>query len=214
MSMSQVWRDLDRPAIGFDDSSELVQRAVAVQIINELPAQITLQETVWAPRDQDFAAATGRPAISTTIKPVLPSNVYLGHRLSLQDAPQDALPAITVRCLNTAPTEDRNQLDQYDSNDLTLIVEVWVSTGPYKDPVANQADSEEIDRQLHRMAAAVRGCIVQDRSFGNTQMGTSRPPRSVASLPFVRKATDSNTGPKFLVQAMELTYTITTLSYG
>lgn len=205
------WRSMSRPAIGYDDSSELVQRAAALQIIAELPDQISLQQTLWVDRDLDWANATSRPLTNMIIKPVDPRSVYTGHRLSLQDAPQNTFPAITVRCFNSSPTQD--QPDQYDSQDLTLIVEVWVSTGPYDDPVANQADSDEIDRQLHRLTSAVRGCINADRSIGNTTMGIQRPPTVIPSLPFVRKVDQTNTGQKYLVQAVELTYHTTSLSY-
>lgn len=209
MTMGSAWRAVDRPAPSYDSSSEFVQRAAALQIINQLSAQISIQEDLWANRDADWAQATNRPLVGTTIKPVDPRSVYVGHRLSLQDAPQDTFPAITVRCMNTVASDDREQPDQYDANDLQLIIEVWVSTGPYSDPVKNQADSEEIDRQLHRLSDAVRGCISADRSLGGVTVGIKRPPRAVGTLPFARKADSSNTGPKFLVQAMELTYTIT-----
>lgn len=204
---------MSRPAIGYDDSSELIQRAVALQIVAELPAQIELQQIQWVDRDLDWAKATGRPLTNMTIKTVNPKSVYTGHRLSLQDAPQNTFPAIACRCFNSVPSADREQPDQYDSQDLALIIEVWVSTGPYDDPVSNQADSDEIDRQLHRTTSAVRGCIVANRSIGNTSMGVARPPRVTPSLPFVRNATEKNVGPKFLIQAVELAYTITSLSY-
>ena len=207
------WRTVDRPAIGWDDSSELIQRAAALQIIDNLPAQITIQQTLWEARDQDWATDTNRPMASTTIKSVNPRSVYLGHRLDLQVAPNDTLPAITVRCLDSAPSEDRVQPDQYDSLELVLIVEVWVSSGPFDDPVANQSDQDQIDRQLHRLTAAVRGCINADRSLGSTTMGIQRPPRSRSSLPFVRKSDATNVGKKFLVQATELTYSVTSLVF-
>lgn len=212
-SMASLWRDAGRPAISVDDSSELIQRAVAIQIIDNLPEQIALQEALWAIRDADWAVAAGRPPTTTTITPVLRRSVYLGHRLSLQDAPQDTLPAITVRCADTDPSEDREQADQYDSLELALVVEVWTTCGPFDDPVANQADQDQIDRQIHRLTAAVRGCISTDRSLGETTMGIRRPPRSRMSLPFVRSADATNAGKKFLVQATELTYSVTSLIY-
>lgn len=202
---------MDRPAIGLDDSTELVQRAAAIQIIRQLPIQIPLQEALWANRDADWALATGRPLTSTTITPVNPKSVYTGHRLDLQVAPQDTFPAITSRCFDSVPAPDAEQPDQYDQAELTLVIEVWVSCGPFIDPVADHDDQDQIDRQLHRLSAAVRASIDFDRSLGSVVMPIRLPARTRASLPFVTKATERNIDRSFLVQAMELTYTASAL---
>lgn len=212
MTIASEWRSLSRPAIGYDDSTELIQRAVAALIIEELPQQVALQQIYWQPRDQDWAAITGRPLLPTRITPVDRKNIYVGY-FDMLKAPASVFPAVAVRCFNSVPADDREQADQYDQLELTLVIEVWTAIGPYTDKDADRSDQEQIDRQLHRLTAAVRNCVIADRSLGNTTMGIRRPPRAIASLPQVTKADSTATGPKFLLQAVELTYAVSALTF-
>lgn len=213
MTVASIWRASDRPAISIDDSSELIQRAAAATIIAWLPITIPRVEALWAQRDADWATELDVPLIGTTIKPPNPRSVYTGHRLDLQTAPLGTFPAITCRCFDSAPADDLEQADQYDQIELTLIVEVWAAAGPFgkDDAVIDHASQDQIDRQLHRLASAVRAAINMDKSLGFTTMGIRRPPRARASLPFAVTGNQENVGKKFLVQAMELTYAISAL---
>jgi hypothetical protein len=210
--MASIWRSENRPAISWDDSTELVQRAAAVQIIEQLPSAIIDVHAVWAGRDADWALARNRPAIGTTLKAVNPSSVFLaGVDMQLQDP--DIFPAISIRCGNSIPAEDREQGDQFDQLENTLTIEIWAVIGPYTEALSDHSNLEEIDRIIHRLTSAVRLAINFDRSLGETTMGIRRPPRARFALPFVMKSTAQNIGGSYLAQAAELTYTVSALSY-
>jgi len=117
-----------------------------------------------------------------------------------------------VRCFDTVAAEDREQPDQFDQIENTLVIEICAVAGPHDNPVANPAAVDEVDRQIHRLTSAVRGCIDMDRSLGFVTMGIRRPPRGIASLPFVAKSPGSDTGARYLLQAVQLTYTISALT--
>lgn len=212
MTPGAEWRNFSRPALSFDDSTELFQRAAAIQIIDNIDKQIQIQQTIWTARDQDWAAMVKRPYAPITVMSVKPRNVYTGHGLDFQVAPLDTFPAITVRCFDTAPADDREQPDQFDQIENSLVIEICAIAGPFENPISNPAATDAIDRQLHRLTSAVRGCIDMDRSLGFATLGIRRPPRGIASLPFVTNEPKTGTGSKYLLQAVQLTYNISALT--
>lgn len=210
--MANPWTTLDAPILSLADDGEMVARAVAVQIAANLPTQCSAQDQLWAQRDQDFATAMNIPYRRTIVQFPPSKRIYLGARPSLVESPGELWPAVTVRADKRVPSSDAEQADQYDSWDVTFIIEALACAGPFPDVVQDRDPSDEIDRQFQRLAGAVHACIMYDRTLGGTTFPIKRPPQMLPSLPRARKS-DKGAGQNLLFQGMQLTYVATRLSF-
>lgn len=209
------WRSASLPSpLNIGTGAEQIARAALTQIMGNLDAVCDQLEVVWKTRDQDWSTIMKIPYRPTMI--TRPQNYYLGAQPSLllgDGARYDKWPAITVRCGQRKPTDDRGQSDHYDSYDVELIVEVMTLAGPYNvDPVEDRNSSDAIDRQYQRLSDAVVACLDLDRSLAGNIMPLQRPAVITPSLPWVKKQKDGR-GLWFVYQAAELVWTCTSLAY-
>lgn len=208
--MANPWAVIDRPVIDVGTGAEMIARAAAAQIDANLERQCEYQELLWKQRDADWATTMRKPSGTTRITRVPTSSIYTGARPSLVESRFDLWPAITVRCGNRNPSDDREQPDQYDSLDLELIVEVLAMAGPFLGVVKDRDPDDEIDRQYQRLSDAVQGCISLDKTLNQNILPIKRPPKMTPSLPFAHKL-EQGGGEELLFQGMELLYIVTKL---
>lgn len=209
-----AWRAQSLPTpLNLGTGAEQIARAAYAQILTNLDAQCDQLENVWASRDEDWAEITNTAYQRTRI--TRPSNYYLGAQPSLvagAGARFDKWPAVTVRCGDRKPSEDRAQSDHFDQYDIQLIVEALAVAGPFRvDPIDDRASSDAIDRQYQRLSDAIIGCVDIDRSFSGNVLPLQRPPAITPSLPFVKKA-DKGSGQWFVYQGAELLWICTSLA--
>lgn len=210
-----AWRAQSLPTpLNLGTGAEQIARAAYAQILTNLDAQCDQLENVWASRDQDWAEITNTAYQRTRI--TRPTNYFLGAQPSLvagAGARFDKWPAVTVRCDTRKPSEDREQPDQFDVYDISLIVEVLTAAGPFRvDPVDDRTISDAIDRQYQRLSDAVVASIDVDRTLGGNILPIKRPSSMVPSLPFTKKA-DKGAGQWTIYQAMEITWICTSMSF-
>jgi hypothetical protein len=212
MSAAAQWRSTSQPTLDYGNGGEQVARAMMVQVVQNLAAQCVLVDNLWSSRDQDFAAVMEIPYRRTVTTVPARTSVYLGAQPSLvvgAGARFDKWPAITVRADVRSP-DGAFQADQWDANNVEVVVEVLAAAGPFKvDPVEDRTLSDAIDRQYQRLCEAVVGCVNVDRSLGGSCLPIQSPPRMVPSLPFVKKL-ESGAGAWSIYQGAELSWTIQT----
>ena len=210
------WRVSSRPQIARGTRSELVAKAAAAQIIENLAAQCALIDDDCVPRDQDWAQIVRRPYRRIKINvPVIPDGIFLGAQPSLVEGTDerfDRWPAITVRCNDLKPTQDLGQPDHYESFDASLIIEVLATAGLFRqNPADDRALSDEIDMQYQRLSDAVLSCIEIDKTLSGTIPYLQRPPIMTPSLPFTKRQS-KGAGMWSLYQGMQLEWTVTLLT--
>lgn len=197
------------PTIGADE--EQVQRAAILQIINNLPAAIQYEETLWQARDLAFAEKMNRKYEPVQIEVPTSDNFYTGPRPSLVESPVEFWPSITARCNSGKAAIE--SLDDMDVMAVDLFIEILCKAGPVAQTDLHKRSGIEadgmVDAQLQRLTAAVQGCISTDKTLGATNQIIDRAPTVKPSVPFARPgAGPKGTGDYFVFQGKQLAYTV------
>lgn len=199
-------------AVDYGDAGEMVQRAAILQIKTNIDAQMEVQENLWEQRDREYAQLMERAYVKTPLAPIEADNFYTGQRPSLVEAPLERWPNVTARCEEAQAFGQ--QADQYDTFSMSLFVEVLCAVGPGpdpNDPVNDDHDLEDqIDRQSHRLTAAVHCAIRLDPSLGGMIHPIQNPPTITPSLLWTRKGDEApGSGDYYYFQGKQLKYTVT-----
>lgn len=205
----------DHIVIGVGDDAEQVQRAAAVSIARGIGSAIAVVQEIWDHRDETYyESMPGSTRAKTTIVKPRPENITTGSRPSLIEADREQLPNITVYAGPGRPS--RFQGDQFQVNEITIVIEVTVCAGPYNrlNDVAweeGRVPEETVDRQLLRLASAVHLCFRVDPTLGGIIFPFERPPETRPSLPWVARV-DGISGQTYIRKARQSQYVVTTNS--
>lgn len=206
----------DRLSIQFGDEAHVVERAMIRQIHQLIEEEIERQETMWLPRDKEYAQAMRIPFSQTRIERVLPNNYFVGARPSLVNTSIDFWPSITARAGDERASSE--QADQFDINDIDLYVEVLCKAGPVaQDELQQQPGINaegEVNRQVQRLSAAVHMCVRRDPTLGAIIEPIQRPPARRSSLPFAVPGSDGEgSGDYWVYAGKQLRYIVQANSF-
>lgn len=208
--------DYEHLGIVHGDETHVVERAAMVQIRLNLEQEVQRQESNWAQRDQDFAAAMGLPYLPTTIARVSLQNYFVGARPSLIGSTADFWPSITTRAAMSKASSEQG--DQWDIFDVQLDVEVLCKAGPVpQDRLHEQAgiDAEgEVNKQVQRLSAAVHMCVRLDPTLGGVVLPYRQPPVKRQGFPSaIPGNTRERVGDYWLYAGRQLRYTYSVNSF-
>lgn len=198
------------PSIG--DDCELVQRAALKQIKENLGIVVSYLQNVWDERDREYADKMGKKFERIVIEVPASDNFYTGPRPSLVESPVDFWPSITSRC-NNSKASPQDQIDQMDTVDMDLYIEVLCKAGPVPQDQLRALPGIEIDgavdAQGQRLTAAVQGCISIDKTLGGVVHRIGKSPTIRASKPFARPSTPQGSNDLYIFYGKQINYIVT-----
>lgn len=168
---------------------EQIARQTLLVLHASLNAEIGVQMSLWAPRDQDFAAALGRAYSPITIETVDNDNFVPGHRPSLIDAPLGNYPNVSVYARNARRSP--YQLDQFHGVTVTVLIEAMVKSGDYGTEDTSGVGEELVDSRINRTTDAIVSVLAANRSLNGFVSDIDDPPSVSLSDPFVRAELNS-----------------------
>lgn len=217
-TVDAIFSGWEQNAIDIGDNGLFLELAAKIQIQRYLEAECERQETFWVKRMKDLGALLPTSRLPTPkIRRVKDSNIYIGPRPSLLQAPIDFWPSITVRCGDLRPSRG-GQNDQYDTFDCDFYIEVMCYAGPVaRDQIHLQPgiDAEgSVNLQVHLLSGAVQMCIRKDPSLGGAILPIQNPPSVHPSFPTaVPGDNQERAGDYNLYQGRQHHYVITRNSY-
>lgn len=176
---------------------EQIQRQAWRILIENLNDYITQVETFMAISDEEVAELSGQDYEPTDIERVELENFYEGHRPSLINAPIERYPNVAVMAYRGVPGDENTVLDQIDSYNDTLALELMVKG----------QDEQTVNRRVQRTAEAANLCLMRDQSLGGLVTGFETAPTLTVSDVFTRKERTSY-GPHWYWQGARIEYAV------
>lgn len=175
-------------------------------LAENLNAEIAVQQRAGEERDRKVAELRGKTYASVALEQLETSNMHVGTKPSLLDAPIDEYPNIAVMAWQSMPNTVA-QTDQLAGYTDTVAIE-----GMVRSPRGDKADREEMHRneeivnaRCQRTMDAVVNVIQRDSTLGGRFIGLKYPPRSVISEVFVRLE-DNTSGDAWLWQGFRIEF--------
>lgn len=186
--------------IGFEPPARAVELMMKTNLNTELAAQADYWSAADLALQTDWDAEIGE----TTLEQFEPRNISAGPRRSIIDAPPDRFPALSVMSFITQPKVE--QIDQYDTYEFRLFMEVFVKTGPVTDLVM-ESHEQILARRIQRSTEAAHRVIWRDRTLMSTVREIQLPPRGGIGNQQWVKHEDAD-GKRYLWQGSRLEYTL------
>lgn len=197
-------RDHLESFIGF----EPVSRAARLVLVKELNDEIAAGARRWGAADLALQQMGLDPGVGQVdVQPVATQNFHEGPHASLITSPPDRFPNISVAAYMTMPAPAQFQLDQADTNDLTLFVESMAIAGPV--PAGSEVAYETIvHRRIQRMTEAAAAVMRRSGTLLGTVSPIALPPRGgIGNASWLRRE-GKGAGARYLWQGSRLQYTL------
>lgn len=197
--------------IGKELGIERIAREISVILINNINAELLVEDAKWNTLDSDLAVLRGVPYVPCVSNPVSAKNIHVGHKPSLIKAPVENYPNISVMsyAVNNSPF---SPIDQGEINSVTTFIETMVLDGPY--PKEDSSDyfiekaEELVNRKIQRMVEAIHSVIFTRPTLNGLVLGIQKPPRVVITECLIRHETTMDNNNDYYWQMARLEYNI------
>jgi hypothetical protein len=182
---------------GASTNLERLSREVFLCLHASINAEIAVQASLWAPRDQQFSAAIGTTYSPLYLEPITTPNFHLGHTPSLIEAPIEKYPNISVMGETADKVEDDFTYDQGGEWYVGVSVELMCKS---------VVDEDEVYRRIARTADAANNVLMRNKTLNGLVELVSMENQQISDS-FIRKELKSR-GTDWFWQGSRLEYII------
>lgn len=184
---------VDKPTFG----TERLARETLIILIETLNDEITHQNEIWAPLDEELATIREQTYEPIELESIEPPNFHLGHKPSLIEAPVEGYPNVSVMSDRAVPSgvDDYDHQSIYDDR---LVVEFMVKS---------LRAENEVNSRVQRLADAINICVMSNRTIRGVVNEFSVTPTLFLSDVFIRSEKTSY-GNTWFWQGGRIEYTV------
>ncbi len=178
---------------------ELVQYNASLVLVENINAEIDLQQDAWVDRDTAWNQATGQEPREVELEHIPLENIWRGHRPSLIELPIDAnmWPNVSLMAYIAEGLGQEEISDQMTNYIVTLDVEAGIKA-------SNEA---EADARMHRTVEAIHQVFQREEDLNGMSFGWENDPIVRITDIFKRDA-DVSHGEDFFWQLSRIRYNL------
>jgi hypothetical protein len=158
--------------IGLED----FDRAVFVQVLENINDALAQEGARWAHEDMEFNALIQKPAINSSLEQFRPATIHIGHRPSMVEAPVENYPSMAIMSFRSSPIADQN--DQSETSSISLSIEAIVRSGPFDHEDKTGDGETAVNRRAKRTAEAINHVMLSSRNI----VGFTPPERAPVTI--------------------------------